>query len=113
MRKRKTLIIRLLLGWWALCLAGQCLAVPVYQGLDAGGSAEVTAVAGDHCAGEASVCEDSSLIPAFLLVLAAALPLMLWLGVVAQRHFSFPYGPEAWSLPQGPPVYLLSQRFRE
>jgi hypothetical protein len=112
MRKRKTLIIRLLLGWWALCLTGQCLALPVHQSLDAGASAGMTMSAGEHCAGEASVCEDSSVISVFFLVLAAALPLMLWLGTVARQRLAFLFLPEAGSIASSPPVYLLSQRFR-
>lgn len=114
MRKRKVTIIRLLLGWWAFCLAGQCLAMPVHQSLDAGASAGMTLSAGEHCAGEqALVCDDSSVISAFFLVLAAALPLMLWLVSGMRQSFSSVLlVPEVWRNAPSPPLYLLSQRFR-
>lgn len=118
MRKRQGLIIRVLLGWWLFCLAGQCLSLPLYQGPDSGASAHLSmamdAGAGGHhdCGSGDRVC-DAPAFPAFFLLLAAALPFLLWLG--QSRLRAVPLRPLARfrAVATGPPLYLLSQRFLE
>jgi hypothetical protein len=117
MRKRQGLIIRVLLGWWLLCLAGQCLSLPLYQaeqGMDAHAGMVMEAAAGGHmeCGAGDTVCDEPA-FPAFFLLLAAALPFLLWLGLgrfqaPVQRPFDRHGGGAT-----GPPLYLLSQRFLE
>jgi hypothetical protein len=118
MRKRQGLIIRVLLGWWLFCLAGQCLSLPLYQSLDAGFSGHDAVAMQDHggshhdCGGDATVCDEVA-FPAFFLVLAAALPFLLWLG--HSRLQAVPLRPLVpfRAVATGPPLYLLSQRFLE
>lgn len=114
MRRRQTLIIKVLLGWWVFCLAGQCLALPVTKSLEHGAMAMAEMDHdGGHCGSQMTTCDDSTFLPTLLLCFAAALPLMLWLGLPAAARQCFVPAPVVWRQAQGPPVYLLSQRFRE
>lgn len=119
MRKRQGLIIKALLGWWLFCLAGQCLAMPLYQVLDQGVPATAAMdmapgmADGGHCAGHDTSCDDSSFLPAIFLLLGAALPLLFWLAMTAGQSRVLRPVQATLAHAQGPPVYLLSQRFRE